>query len=159
VDALAAQVEKLTLQMASLVQGRRFGNARQAALPDHDSKPAAYSALGAQLPPTYDLAPDWQVVDTSIPAYVSVSHRHFLQGTQANDSHAPKHAADLQHTALKVPSAQCRRPLKTRSTKSGARSMMLTAHRRRRRRKDESGPKSCWMLGRSGIITVKRQDE
>ncbi|GAQ90914.1 hypothetical protein KFL_007020010 [Klebsormidium nitens] len=56
-DALAAQVEKLTLQMATLVQGRRVGNAHQAALPGPsagsddegagalDSTPAAYGAL------------------------------------------------------------------------------------------------------------------
>jgi hypothetical protein len=56
VDALAGQVEKLTLQMATLVQGRRCGNPRQAALPEHptgsddegagiqDAKPAAYGA-------------------------------------------------------------------------------------------------------------------
>jgi hypothetical protein len=111
VDALAAQVEKLTLQMATLAQGRRFGNARRAALPEHptgsddegagahDSKPAAYSALGAQLPPTYDLARDWQVVDTSDPAFVAASLKQYLQAAQTHDSLVYEPAAGAAYGA------------------------------------------------------------
>jgi hypothetical protein len=94
--------------MATLVQGRRVGNAGQAALPapstgsddevagSHDSAPAAYGALSA-LPPTHDLEQDWQVVDTSDPAYVAASHQQYLQATQANKSSVSEPAAEAAY--------------------------------------------------------------
>jgi hypothetical protein len=112
-DALAARVKKLTLQMATLVQGRRVGNARQAALPapstdsddegagSHDSAPAAYGALSA-LPLTHDLERDWQVVDTSDPAYVAASHQQYLQATHANKPSVSEPAAEAAYGAQGV---------------------------------------------------------
>jgi hypothetical protein len=110
-DALAAQVEKMTLQMATLVQGRRIGNAHQAALPGLsagsddesaaplDSTPAAYGALCAQPPPTYDLERDWQIVGTSDPAYVAASNQQYLQATQSNKAPVSEPAVDAAYSA------------------------------------------------------------
>jgi hypothetical protein len=107
VDALAAQVEKLTLRMATFV----FGNARQAALPEHptgsddegavthDPKPAAYGAVDGHQPPTCDLARDWQVVDTSDPASVAASLKQYLQAAQTHNSSVSEPAAGAAYRA------------------------------------------------------------
>jgi hypothetical protein len=99
--------------MATLMQGRRVGNAHQAALPApstgfddqgagfHNSAPAAYSALSA-MPPTHDLERNWQVVDTSDPAYVAASHQQYLQATQANKSSVSEPAAEAAYGAQGV---------------------------------------------------------
>jgi hypothetical protein len=91
------------------MQDRRVGHARQAAIQQHPAgsddeedeathpKQAAYSALGAQRP-TYDLAHDWQVVDTNDPAYVAASHQQYLQATRTNASRASKQAADTAYS-------------------------------------------------------------
>jgi hypothetical protein len=95
------------------VQGRRVGNARQAALPApstgfddegagfHHSAPAAYGALSA-MPPTHDLERDWQVVDSRDLAYVAASHQQYLQATQANESSVSEPAAEAAYGAQGV---------------------------------------------------------
>jgi hypothetical protein len=169
VDALAAQVKKLTLQMATLVQGRRFGNARQAALPEHptgsddegagthDSKPAAYSALGAQLPPTYDLARKWQVVDTSDPAYVAAFHRQYLQATQANDSHAPKPAADAAYSAQGAKHPTLKAAFEDKEYK--ARCAEYDAYRKQKEKEEEGRKWAEKLLDAWEERQLKRQDE